>query len=200
MVGEAVHLLAKRRDLLFVSGLPEKTVIKQKCCFSLKVNNHYELLFRFKRKQTKSKCERRLVDGIVEKKIMVMKIMPPNYGTQTQTFKDRQRRTSCIPVPHRLYTTNYRNNSHSLTVQRFLSHSVHLNFFPQVYPVLLHALMLEPSAQRVCVCVPFMLLLKCSDLMQLFFLSTQFIFLTVDDFPVLGQLVLPAWSLILQTF
>lgn len=44
-----------------------------------------------------------------------------------------------------------------------------------------------------------MLFLKRSDLIQFLFLAADLSFLPVDNLPVLAQLVLPAWTLILKT-
>lgn len=47
--------------------------------------------------------------------------------------------------------------------------------------------------------VPLMLLLECIDLFHLLPLAADLSFLPVDDLSVLAQLVLPAWTLVLQT-
>lgn len=59
-----------------------------------------------------------------------------------------------------------------------------------------------PVYVRACVRanLPLMLLLERRHLCQLLSLATDLTLLPVDDFPVLAQLVLPARTLVLQTF
>lgn len=47
--------------------------------------------------------------------------------------------------------------------------------------------------------VPLVLFLKRGDFIHFLFLAADLSFLPVDDLPVLAQLVLPAWTLVLKT-
>ena len=59
---------------------------------------------------------------------------------------------------------------------------------------------LLPCDQWLCVVVPLILLLKSSDLFELFSLATDLSFLPIYDLSVFRQLIFPAWAFILQTF